>query len=321
MPGFRFAARYGLFTYAQSDGLDPHSVVCLFAELGAECIVGRENHVSEGTHLHAFVDFGRRYETTDPRRFDVDGFHPNVSPSRGTPEKGYDYAIKDGDIVAGGLERPQGSGVSESSLVWARIADAPCERDFWELVRALAPRSLLTSFNSLHSYAQWNYRPVRDAYTGPEGVSFDLSGMEEVSEWLRDYGPGNTLNGRPKSLVLWGPTRTGKTLWARSLGRHLYFGGLFNMGELSDIDDAEYAVFDDMQGGFEYFHGYKFWLGGQSEFTVTDKYKGKKHVKWGKPTIWLSNVDPTTEKGLDYEWLMGNAFIVRVEDPFYRLSA
>lgn len=93
------------------------------------------------------------------------------------------------------------------------------------------------------------------------------------------------------------------------------------MGELSDIDNAEYAIFDDMQGGFEYFHGYKFWLGGQSEFTVTDKYKGKKHVKWGKPTIWLSNVDPTTEKGLDYEWLMGNCFIVRVEDPFYRLCA
>ena len=39
--------------------------------------------------------------------------------------------------------------------------------------------------------------------------------------------------------------------------------------------DAQYAIFDDMQGGFDFFHGYKFWLGGQKEFTVTDKYKGK----------------------------------------------
>ena len=38
----------------------------------------------------------------------------------------------------------------------------------------------------------------------------------------------------------------GKTVWARSLGRHAYFGGLFSMDE--DIDGAEYAIFDDFGG-------------------------------------------------------------------------
>ena len=40
-----------------------------------------------GLHLHAFVDFGRKYRTRNTRAFDVEGCHPNVSPSRGTPEE------------------------------------------------------------------------------------------------------------------------------------------------------------------------------------------------------------------------------------------
>lgn len=83
------------------------------------------------------------------------------------------------------------------------------------------------------------------------------------------------------------------------------------MTELEGITTARYAVFDDMQGGFEFFHAYKFWLGGQKDFHVTDKYRGKKKVHWGKPSIWLSNVDPTTEK-VDFDWLMGNCIIVHL---------
>lgn len=188
---FRFAARYGLFTYAQCGDLDPFKVVNLFSDLHAECIIGRENHNDEGIHLHAFVDFGKRFETTDVRKFDVDGQHPNVSPSRGTPEKGYDYAIKDGDIVAGGLERPSGREVSSSSVDWSRIADASNVDEFWSLVRELAPRSLLTNFPSLRAYADWNYRPVQSEYSTPPGITFDLSAVARVNEWLRDNMSGD----------------------------------------------------------------------------------------------------------------------------------
>ena len=34
-------------------------------------------------------------------------------------------------------------------------------------------------------------------------------------------------------------------MWARSLGRHAYFGGLFCLDE--PTEDVDYAVFDDMQ--------------------------------------------------------------------------
>ena len=100
---FSFNARYALFTYPQCGDLDPFAVSDHFSEMGAECIVAREAHADGGTHLHAFVDFGRKYRTRRVDAFDVAGQHPNVSPSHGTPAKGYDYAIKDGDVVAGGL--------------------------------------------------------------------------------------------------------------------------------------------------------------------------------------------------------------------------
>lgn len=104
-------------------------------------------------------------------------------------------------------------------------------------------------------------------------------------------------------------------MWARSLGRHAYFGGLFSIEEA--IDDVEYAVFDDIQGGLNFFHSYKFWLGHQQQFYVTDKYRGKKLVKWGKPSIWLSNHDPRTDQGVDVDWLEANCQFVFISRPLF----
>jgi len=103
---FKFEAKYGLLTYAQCQNLDPFRVVTHLSEIGAECIIGREDHSNGGTHLHAFFMFERKFATRNERIFDVDGFHPNIVRGYGTPEKGWDYATKDGNIVAGGLQRP-----------------------------------------------------------------------------------------------------------------------------------------------------------------------------------------------------------------------
>lgn len=123
---------------------------------------------------------------------------------------------------------------------------------------------------------------------------------------------------RCRSLILWGGTRLGKTVWARSLGNHAYFGGLFCLDE--PIEDVEYAVFDDMQGGLEYFHAYKFWLGAQKQFYATDKYKGKQLINWGRPSIYIANNNPLEDKGADIEWLQGNCEIVYLDTPIVRAS-
>ena len=111
---------------------------------------------------------------------------------------------------------------------------------------------------------------------------------------------------------MYGPSRLGKTLWARSLGNHAYFGGLFSLDE--DLCGVDYAIFDDMQGGLKFFHGYKFWLGAQKQFYATDKYKGKKLVDWGRPSIYLSNQNPLCDEGVDHDWLLANCLFVELTD-------
>lgn len=121
---------------------------------------------------------------------------------------------------------------------------------------------------------------------------------------------------RGRSLLMWGRSRTGKTILGRSFGKHAYFGGLFSLEEFESSDDLEYAVFDDIQGGFKYFPGYKSWLGQQAEFYCTDKYRRKKHITWGKPCIWIMNEDPYTQE-VDIDWLEANCLILHIKEPLF----
>jgi hypothetical protein len=125
--------------------------------------------------------------------------------------------------------------------------------------------------------------------------------------------------------VLYGATRLGKTVWARSLGTHYYCAGLWDMSRFDE--SVDYAIFDDMVGGLRagYF-AYKDWLGGQFEFTVQDKYKGKRQIKWGKPAIFITNVDPRLEMqpynkaAIEWDWLEENAVFYEVRDTIFHAN-
>lgn len=183
-PQFKFDGRYVLLTYAQSGDLDAGLVVEHLSRLHAECIVAREDHVDGGTHLHAFCDFGRRFRSRRTDVFDVGGRHPNISVSYGSPDAGYDYAIKDGDVVGGGLGRPSGVGVYEDESAWAVIHRSPDESSFWESVARLDPKTLCTNYRNLRAYVDWRYNtPVHEEYVHPRGVLFELGMVPDLVGW------------------------------------------------------------------------------------------------------------------------------------------
>lgn len=91
------------------------------------------------------------------------------------------------------------------------------------------------------------------------------------------------------SLAIIGPTRTGKTCWARSLGPHVYWNGQTKFDH-SAFGTSSYLVADDIE--WEYFKCKKQLLGGQREFQCTEKYTRILKVKFGKPVIYLCNTDP-----------------------------
>nr|QTE03667.2 MAG: replication-associated protein [Gemycircularvirus] len=328
-------SKYVLLTYAQCGDLDEWAVSNHLSSLDAECIVAREVHpTTGGVHLHVFVDFNRKFRSRNVRIFDVEGRHPNVVPSRGTPEKGYDYAIKDGDVIAGGLARPEPrGGMSRGAEKISNVAHL-CEDadEFFELFDEMDRKGLIKGFVNAAAYAKWRYRPEVHIYVSPPGFVFDSGEMDGRAEWVAQagIGLGVPLLGRVKSLVLIGPSLLGKTLWARSLGRHIHFHGAFS-GKVAfeEAPDAEYAIFDDLRGGIQFFHMWKDWLGCQREFMVKEMYKDPRVLKWGKPSIWLSNKDPREEMRCakpgqfdesDIAWLEANCIFVEINSPIFHAN-
>lgn len=96
----------------------------------------------------------------------------------------------------------------------------------------------------------------------------------------------------------------------------MHFGESFNMDEL--LVDAGYAVFDDID--WKWFPARKGWLGAQKHFTVTDKYRHKRSITWGKPCIWLTNKPLENHEGMtlnDQEWVEGNCIVVTLTRPLF----
>lgn len=123
------------------------------------------------------------------------------------------------------------------------------------------------------------------------------------------------------SLCLYGESRTGKTLWARSLGPHIYCVGLVSGAECAKGALVDYAVFDDIRGGIKFFHAFKEWLGAQMWVTVKELYREPKLVQWGKPSIWVSNSDPRHDMlEADIHWMEKNCIFVEVEEAIFRAS-
>jgi len=131
------------------------------------------------------VQFEHEFITTNKRAFDVGGRHPNVRKMYRTPEKGYDYAIKDGDVVGGTLERPRGASVGKSSDKWLEIIAAETREEFFELAARLDPKSLCCSFNGLVMYADWKYRVDRAPYSTPGSISICAEGVAGLHDWVR----------------------------------------------------------------------------------------------------------------------------------------
>lgn len=85
------------------------------------------------------------------------------------------------------------------------------------------------------------------------------------------------------------------------------------MDKLDRKPEPEYAIFDDFED-WSRLYCYKQFMGAQLEFELTDKYRAKRTIKWGKPCIIISNELPYFR---DQKWIELNCFIVEIKEPMY----
>ncbi|AJD07460.1 replication-associated protein [Odonata associated gemycircularvirus 1] len=328
MPSFCTNARHFLITYAQCGDLSEWNVLDKFSSLGAECIIAREYHADLGLHLHVFVDFGRKFRSRKTDIFDVDGRHPNIKRSWGTPEKGYDYAIKDGEVVAGGLERPDGvHGSGKTFDLWSQVAGAEDRGEFWRLVEELDPKALCCSFTQLSKFADWRFAEVVADYESPGGIGFVPGDVDGRDSWVESAGLGL---GEPPVGMLLTPTLEGgngsgqgpyppPSLVVGASG--VWYADVFLVDLVLGVHEStprQVCYFDDIRGGIKFFPAFKEWLGGQQTVSVKRLYRDPKLVRWGKPSIWISNDDPRhSMEPSDISWMEANARFIEVREAIY----
>lgn len=265
--------------------------------------VAQETHEDGNLHYHCYLYYPSKRNITDPSIYDIDGHHPNMQSCR-SPKSVLKYVTKDGIYKANFI-------VVKPSIKHL-ISHAADEKDFVNQILEHYSTKAAGSFNNyLAAYRYLNpsslvFDPLFDFSTFKINDVNLLAHMVGITTHVKD-------GRRTKSLWLHGPSRTGKTSLARSIGRHCYIGGGWNFDNLSD--EAQYVVIDDLPWE-RWQHNYKQILGCQIDITFSGKYRAAKTFKWNIPAIICTNTLPIfTVEELD--WLHINCTFINIINRLY----
>ncbi|QCO93525.1 replication-associated protein [Gopherus associated circular DNA virus 3] len=352
MPGgFRVNSKTFFLTFARCsidlEELQNH-VIARIPESKFEYIVtAHELHDDGGDHRHVFFTVKRKWDIRNERHFDFtteEGtvYHPSIESPR-NPIGARQYTQKDGNYIEQGEapsrvlpqseQEPPGPNKRDAAFA-ALDASTDCVEDFMQELRARHPYEFFTRGNQA-SYAsviltiskliekqiRANVESVKRKRWVYEGEfppnSFTVPA--EVQNWLDSEFEKENRSARPKALMLVGPSKTGKTHWARSLGRHIFFREQYDLEQFDK--EADYVVFDDLE--IDRVHAIKCWLGSMGEFSDTDKYKPKIRLHWGPYKCCIILCNP----GVDWrysdrwkkerEWFESNVITVEINENLF----
>lgn len=276
---------------------------------------------------------------TDSRRTCPTTTHCNIQPVPRTPFHCWDYVGKDDDVVYATLERPYAKGpqVTRDDMYTGSVAMGNKE-GFHSDLRKHSMRDYVLFRSQIERFAdaEWGTekRPAELPRIEEDGVYIHWERYPEARQWvletfsdpisriksmsrglsypadveLRDIQfladhPGFPNRRRPKSLIVFGASRLGKTLFGTNLGPHVAFHRNFNLKKLLAVgtENVEFVIWDDVPWSNPALkkEGYKAWLGAQRAFELDDKYDRKVSIEWGKPCVFLTNRNPYWRLGSD----------------------
>lgn len=276
--------------------------------------LGEEKHEDGSKHFHALVFWEKRRNMKDPRWADITYagkvYHPNIAPAPNSNKsliKVWRYVTKEGNWQGDMTEPPT---IQSASAAWEQVISAETRDEAVSLMQEHLPRDYVMGYSNVTRYLSDRYAPPPISI--PTMNFSDEKLPQELITWRESNLKRNRFrDGRPKSLILIGPSRLGKTEWGRSLGSHSHHEGNFDFAQIQSYH--EYALFNDVNP--EGLLWYKNLVGGNPIVTVTDKYVRKRTLEWGNPTIWTLNQLPEAIR--NDPWIIANCDVIDIVDKLY----
>ncbi|QBP05516.1 replication associated protein [Papaya severe leaf curl virus] len=296
--------------------------------------VSQEKHQDGSLRIQALIQFKGKSRFRNPRHFDVarpntsSQFHPNFqgakcrSGVKSYIQKGGEY-IDWGEFQIGGRFASGGQQTGNDGA--AEALNAGSAEAALAIIREKLPEDFIFQYHNLKNNLDRIWTPPVEVYVSPISSSSFDQGAGGLEEWAAENVMGTAARPlRSKSIVLEGDSRTGKTMWARSLGPHNYLCGHLDLSPKVCIYDEWYNVIDDVDP--HYLKHFKEFMGAQRDWQSNTKYGKPVQIKGGIPTIFLCNSGPNSsyKEYLDEEknsalrnWAIKNATFITLEGPLY----
>nr|URM59626.1 replication-associated protein [Tomato yellow leaf curl virus] len=294
----------------------------------------RELHEDGTPHLHVLLQFEGKFQCKNNRFFDPTSptrsahFHPNIQGAKSSSDV-KSYMEKDGDVIDHGVFQVDGrsarGGCQSANDAYAEAINAGSKAQALNILKEKAPRDFILQFHNLNSNLDRIFQEPPAPYISP----FLSSSFNQVPDELEVWVSENVMSSaarpwRPNSIIIEGDSRTGKTMWARSLGPHNYLCGHLDLSPKVYSNDAWYNVIDDVDP--HYLKHFKEFMGAQRDWQSNTKYGKPIQIKGGIPTIFLCNPGPTSsyreyldeEKNISLKnWALKNATFVTLYEPLF----
>nr|AEI91443.1 replication associated protein [Tomato golden mosaic virus] len=300
----------------------------------------RELHEDGQPHLHVLIQFEGKYCCQNQRFFDLVSptrsahFHPNIQRAKSSSDV-KKYIDKDGDTLVWGEFQVDGrsarGGCQTSNDAAAEALNASSKEEALQIIREKIPEKYLFQFHNLNSNLDRIFAKTPEPWLPPFHVSSFTNVPDEMRQWAENYF-GRSSAARPErpiSIIIEGDSRTGKTMWARSLGPHNYLSGHLDLNSRVYSNKVEYNVIDDVTPQYLKLKHWKELIGAQRDWQTNCKYGKPVQIKGGIPSIVLCNPGEgaSYKVFLDKEeniplknWTFHNAKFVFLNSPLYQSS-
>nr|ADW24243.1 Rep protein [Kudzu mosaic virus] len=296
--------------------------------------VCREFHENGEPHLHVLLQFEGKFQCRNERFFGLVSetrsahFHPNIQGAKSSSDV-KKYMEKDGDVIDFGIFQIDGrsnrGGSQCANDAYAEAINSGDTTSALNILKEKASRDFIIHLHNIRANLNFLFAPPPTVYETP----FSIESFNNVPETLTSWAAENVVCPaarpfRPISIVVEGESRTGKTMWARSLGRHNYLCGHLDLSAKVYSNDAWYNVIDDVDP--HYLKHFKEFMGAQKDWQSNVKYGKPTQIKGGIPTIFLCNAGPRSsyKMFLDEEnnaslkeWALKNAIFYTLTEPLF----